>query len=76
MATDLRQNVSFNREWVFQLGDVPGADAMVFDGGLAARSAELLIQSKNTISSQRPASVFCGSRQTKFLIGICPAKKC
>jgi hypothetical protein len=30
-AADLRQSVNFNREWKFQLGDVPAADAAAFD---------------------------------------------
>ena len=30
-ASGLRQSVNFNREWKFQLGDVAGADAAVFD---------------------------------------------
>ena len=30
-AADLRQTLNFNREWKFQLGDVPGADAAAFD---------------------------------------------
>jgi hypothetical protein len=30
-ASDLRQNINFNREWKFQLGDHPGAEAVAFD---------------------------------------------
>ncbi len=30
-AADLRQSINFNREWKFQLGDVPGAEATTFD---------------------------------------------
>jgi hypothetical protein len=32
-AADLRQTISFNREWKFQLGDAAGADAATFDDG-------------------------------------------
>jgi beta-galactosidase len=30
-AAELRQSLNFNREWGFQLGDIPGADAATFD---------------------------------------------
>ena len=30
-SLDLRDNINFNREWKFQLGDVAGADAVQFD---------------------------------------------
>ena len=30
-AAGLRQIINFNREWKFQLGDVPGAQAAPFD---------------------------------------------
>jgi hypothetical protein len=30
-SADLRQTISFNREWTFQFGDVMGADAAAFD---------------------------------------------
>src|SRR6185437_4652940 len=30
-GTDLRQTINFNREWKFQLGDVAGAEATMFD---------------------------------------------
>jgi beta-galactosidase len=30
-ASDLRDNLNFNREWKFQLGDAPGAEAAGFD---------------------------------------------
>jgi beta-galactosidase len=30
-AAELRQSLNFNREWTFQLGDVPGAEAVTFN---------------------------------------------